>query len=197
MKHMEFFHRVGLSKLAFLCAIVFVAGAAMTQQAGTNVHAAPAPASPTNEPPVKPFAPEPTAAEPVRAAMKPASQLVKADEPFDLLVSVRLADTYQIYGKDTNASPFLATEVKLTLPKGIEAVGEWTAPEPRRDKAGDLIYTESVLFRRKLKARPEAAGKKLSIVAQLEYQACNDQTCFPPDTAALETKVEVAAIRQP
>ena len=112
-----------------------------------------------DKPEAKSVAPEPKPGDPVRAAMKSSTDSVKAGEPFELIISVRIAYGYHIYGLDAMVPPFVPTGIKLTLPQGIEANGEWVVPTPRKDKAGDAIYTESVLFRRALKARPEAVGK--------------------------------------
>jgi len=139
----------------------------------------------------------PTRAEPVRAAMQASADSVTPGGQFEVLVQARVFSDFHIYGLDPKVSPFSPTSLKLTLPDGLEAVGDWTGPSPARDKAGVEIYTGAAVFRRALKARAGAAPKKCSIGVELEYQVCNDDMCYPARKVELAATVEIAAARQP
>jgi DsbC/DsbD-like thiol-disulfide interchange protein len=149
------------------------------------------------KPQVKLFAPEPTRAEPVKAAMQSSAAAVTPGGQFDVLVQARIFPDFHIYGMDPKVSPFLPTALKLTRPDGLEAAGDWTGPSPQQNQAGVDIYTGAAVFRRTLQARAGAAPKKCSIRVELEYQVCNNEMCYPPKKVELDATVEIAAARQP
>jgi hypothetical protein len=149
------------------------------------------------KPQTKLFAPEPTRAEPVKAAMQASAASVSPGGQFEVLVQARILSDYHIYGMDPKVSPFIPTTLKLTLPDGLEAAGEWTGPSPERDKAGVEIYTGTAVFRRAVKASAGGVPKKCSIGVELEYQVCNNDMCYPPKKVELDATVEVAAAKKP
>ena len=137
-------------------------GKAFTVPEGTNLPALP----PLDlgeigdaKPQVKLFAPEPTRAEPVKAAMQSSAESVAPGAKFEVLVQARIFPGFHIYGMDPKVSPFIPTALKLTLPDGLEAGGDWTGPSPEHDKDGVEIYTGAAVFRRSLQARAGAAPK--------------------------------------
>jgi hypothetical protein len=191
---------LGSSAMRFLSQASTGPGQAFTVPEGTNLPALP----PLDlgeigdaKPPVKLFAPEPTRAEPVKAAMQSSAESVASGAKFEVLVQVRILPGFHIYGMDPKVSPFIPTTLKLTLPDGLETAGDWTGPNPERDQAGVEIHTGAAVFRRALRARAGAAPKKCSIGVELEYQVCNDEMCYPPKKVELNATVEIAAARQP
>ena len=143
------------------------------------------------KPQAKLFAPEPTRAEPVQAAMQSSVESAAPGEKFEVLVQARIFSGFHIYGLDPKVAPFIPTALKLTLPDGLEAAGDWKGPNAEQDKAGVEIYTGTAVFRRALQVRAGAAPKKCSLGVELEYQVCNDEMCYP-----LQATVEIAAARQ-
>ncbi len=191
---------LGSSAMRFLSQASIGPGKAFTVPEGENLSALP----PLDlgeigdaKPQVKLFAPEPTRAEPVKAAMQSSAESVAPGAKFEVLVQARILAGCHIYGMDPKVSPFIPTTLKLTLPDGLEAAGDWTGPSPERDQAGVEIYTGAAVFRRALQARAGAAPKKCSIGVELEYQVCNDEMCYPPKKVELNATVEIAAARQP
>jgi len=149
------------------------------------------------KPQAKLFAPEPTRAEPVQAAMQSSVESVAPGAKFEVLVQARIFSGFHIYGMDPKVSPFIPTALKLTLPDGLEADGDWKGPSPEHDKDGVEIYTGAAVFRKALKANAGAAAKKFSIGVELEYEACNNEMCYPPKKVELQATVEIAAARLP
>ena len=72
------------------------------------------------KPQVKLFAPEPTRAEPVKAAMQSSAESVAPGAKFEVLVQARIFPGFHIYGMDPKVSPFIPSALKLTLPDGLK-----------------------------------------------------------------------------
>jgi len=136
---------------------------------------------------------QPSHAEPVTAAMMTDCQTTRAGETLELSVRVRIAGGYHIYSNRPPHGPFSPTTLVLRLPEELEAVGDWLASSPTTTKTGEEVYIESVLFRRRLKVRSNAGHKVLSIKADLLYQACNDELCWPPGKIRLSASVAVVS----
>jgi len=134
---------------------------------------------------------EPSAHEPVTAAMKADPAPVKAGNTFQLLVRIRIADGHHIYGANPKSKTFTGTSVSLELPDGIESVADWTAPTPSVAPDGEPVYTNSVTFSRTLKLNGAAASGALSLKGELRFQVCDDQLCWPPKTIAIASTVTV------
>ena len=134
---------------------------------------------------------EPTQSEPIKARFKISQDEIKPGGSFEVAVQVLIAGGYHIYGKTAACSPFTSTTLKLKLPKGIEAEDDWIKPAGAHAKDGAIIYTNAVLFRRKLKVLPDAPAERLPLSAELQYQACNEESCFPPQSVTMEATLNV------
>jgi protocatechuate 3,4-dioxygenase beta subunit len=135
--------------------------------------------------------PEPTAAEPVTAAIKLSADKVARGDRFEAQVRIRVFSGFHIYGMNTNVAPFIPTTLTLTLPNGIQEAGEWSGPAPAAAKDGAPLYRDTLEFKRSLRVLSIAPERKLSIGAELRYQARNDQICFPPKSIVLQAPVTV------
>jgi hypothetical protein len=74
-------------------------------------------------------------------------------------------------------SPYPATELKLDLPDGITAVGEWKLPVGQVDPYGPElpIYTGAVTFVREL-----VVTKPAPVEIEVSFQACDaNNVCLP------------------
>jgi DsbC/DsbD-like thiol-disulfide interchange protein len=135
---------------------------------------------------------DPAGGDPVHATMKLSRKEAAPGDALSLVVQVRIDKGYHLYSATGANSPFIPTTVELTLPKGVEAAGDWTPPKPFASKDGTMIYTNLVTFRRALKVKADAPAKTLTISGELHFQACDEKTCFPPNTLELEATVQVA-----
>lgn len=115
------------------------------------------------------------------------TQFTKGDSGW-IGIKVRTAPSWHIFSLNHSRSSGVATELKLELPAGIQAEGEWMAPKP---KAPELIYEGTILFRRKLTITPAAAAGPFTLRCQLTYQACDPVVCWPARTIGLEIRGEV------
>ena len=144
-----------------------------------------------SEGPVDVPVPEPTRSEPVTARMQASRQKISAGDTVDVLLRLRIAGGFHIYPLDQAEKPFLPTTVKLELPDGLEAVGNWTAPDPRTGHGGAKVYMESAVFRRRLKVKEAVTAGRFSIKGELHYQVCTDEVCWPPKTISLSTAIDI------
>jgi protocatechuate 3,4-dioxygenase beta subunit len=135
--------------------------------------------------------PEPSRTEPVTARMQPNRQTLRAGDAFELLVRVRIVGGSHIYPLNEAEKPFVPTTLKLPLPSGVEAAGDWLAPEPSLAKGGEKIYADSVVFRRPMKVRGDAAVGALSFDGELQYQVCTAEVCWPPKTISLSAAMTI------
>jgi len=138
-------------------------------------------------------APEPSGTEPVTAAMKADRDTVRAGESFEILVRVRIAGGHHIYSTNALNGPFTPTTLDLILPAELKPVGKWVAPKPTTTKTGNLIYSESILFRRSLKVLLNTPPGLLSIKGALRCQACTEELCWPPGKIGVSTTVAVVS----
>lgn len=132
---------------------------------------------------------------PVTASMKADPTEIYAGSMFEILVRVEIAAAYHLYATNSVGKPFVPITLNLTLPNGVEAVSDWTAPPPTRTRSGDLIYTDSVQFRRSLRVGSNVSTGLLSIGGELRYQACTEELCWPPRALKLSTTVGVSSKR--
>jgi hypothetical protein len=109
----------------------------------------------------------------------------------EILVRARIAGGHHIYGTNVVGKAFTPTRVDLALPAGIEPAGDWEAPPTSRAADGEFIYTDSVVFRRNVRARPDLAPGKVRLEGELHYQACTDELCWPPKTVHLSATLTV------
>ena len=98
-------------------------------------------------------------------------------EIIELRVTFDISEGWHIYGDMPETSPFPATEVKLELPDGITAVGEWKLPEAQvnPDSSQLPIYTGAVTFVREL-----VVTKPALVEIEVSFQACDENNvCLP------------------
>ena len=118
---------------------------------------------------------------------------VLAGKFVEILVHVRIAGGYHIYGTGSVAGPFQPTTLTLDLPQELKPAGDWIVPQPTVTRSGEKIYTDSLLFRRRLQVRLNAPKKLLSIKGEVQFQACEEELCRPPVKVALSASVAVVS----
>ena len=122
--------------------------------------------------------PDPSPAEPVKAAIRIDPNEMFAGSRFEVVIRVQIAAGHHIYALDAANRPFLPTSLTLKFPEGLESKGDWSAGEPTLTKAGERVYTDSVVFRRPCKIRPNVSAGTIAIPAELRYQVCSTEvTC--------------------
>jgi Disulphide bond corrector protein DsbC len=134
---------------------------------------------------------EPDARNPVIARAELSPSKVRLGETLTLVVRVETAPAWHIYDAQGTGGPGVPTTLKLKLPEGVEAEGDWTYPKPRRGSDGQMIYEGKLEFRHELRVGSDAGRGPIQVMCEIGYQACDLLSCRPPTTVTLEAEAEV------
>jgi DsbC/DsbD-like thiol-disulfide interchange protein len=114
-----------------------------------------------------------------------------AGKAFDLLVSVEVQEGYHIQANNAK-EPYIPTSVLVTAPAGYK-LGTPSFPE---SKTGEFFGEKLKVFEGKITVKvpvtPPAGGKgKQEFSVKVGYQACNQSTCDPPNSATASAEVTI------
>ena len=124
-------------------------------------------------------APEPSPSDPVTAVMVIRPQRASVGATVELVVHIRIAPAHFIHASDDAGGPFVPVAVKLTLPDGVEPVGDWQRPTPETGHKNSLVYRGPTLLRRTLRIASNSRPETLEVTGELQYQVCTDELCWP------------------
>jgi len=130
---------------------------------------------------------------PVVAEAELSALAIRRGDQAVLTIRVETAPTWHIYAVEGSGGPAIATVLRLELPKGVEAEGEWFCPKPIKSADGQMVYEGELEFRRKLRVGSDAALGSLKVACELGYQACDPFSCHPPTKTELIAKAKVVA----
>jgi DsbC/DsbD-like thiol-disulfide interchange protein len=137
---------------------------------------------------------QPTASHPVVAEASLSAEKAKPGATLTLLIKAKTAPTWHIYAVGERAGTEIPTTLKLKLPKGVEADGDWICPKAKQNPSGEgKIYEGSMTFRRSLKIKRGAPAGPIEVVCDFSYQACDPFSCRAPTTVKLKAKTEIVA----
>jgi hypothetical protein len=139
---------------------------------------------------------DPSLSDPVTATMQVRPPTATAGETVELLVYVRIAGGHYVHGPSSTEGPFKPIAVDMDLPDALEAIGDWGFPHPEKALSGEPIYRDSLLLRRSLRVRSNAQPQTAIVDAELHYQACNDELCWPPRKLSLSATCEIQSERR-
>ena len=139
---------------------------------------------------------DPSASEPVTATMvvRPASAVAGGE--VELLVYARVARAHYLHAATNSREPFAPVTMNLTCPDGLEVMSDWQFPPPERGPGNSLVYRDSIVLRRSLRVLPNIAAQTLLVTAELRYQACTDELCWPPTAIELSTPLPIQIQRR-
>jgi len=115
---------------------------------------------------------------------------------FEIAVVAQIHSGYHINAHKPTLDYLIPTEVRPALPKGI-TLASAVYPEGQMTKfpfsETELnVYEGDVVFRLHLRADADAALGPADLPLELEYQACNDRSCFPPVKLPVTAHLEIA-----
>ncbi len=110
------------------------------------------------------------------------SQEKISDNLYELQLTATMDPGWYIYGTDLAPGGPIATGIFFTEGDGFELVGELIVPEAEVKYDPNFrmdipMYGTSVTFRQEVRLIADAA----SVHGELEYMACDDSRCLPPD----------------
>lgn len=127
----------------------------------------------------------------VGSGIKPGS--VEPGAIVTFAVRARIGEPWHIYAIDKPTGVSKPTKLKLKLPEGVTAVGEWNIPDAiAHDQDGDeiFVYEKDVVFRHQLKVGADATGL-LDVGCEVQYQACKETSCMAPTSETTSVALEV------
>ena len=133
-----------------------------------------------------------TDADPVEAWIGVGGTEIRAGDTFAVTVGLAIPPPFEI--QDRHAPPpAIATTVELTLPAGLHAVGEWSAPSPVRSQwpDGHSVYVGQVEFVRQVRVDKHVKPGEYEIGCAIRYRACNDRYCLRPISFDLPAEVKI------
>ena len=104
------------------------------------------------------------------------------------VVTVRLTiqEGYHIYDRVASDDVFVPTEVKFSLPEGVEAVGGVVKPQGQFYTAnGTTVFRNGAVFQQRVRANQ---GTEVKVA--VEWQCCDPTICFPPQVEDVVVKFE-------
>jgi DsbC/DsbD-like thiol-disulfide interchange protein len=128
---------------------------------------------------------EPDSRSPVNAAAALQPARAMKGKSFVLVVKIKIAPTWHIYAADGMVGSSIPTSLKLELPQGVEAAGEWTLPSARQD-GESRIYEGSLQFSRQLRIGSQVKPGPIHVRCELTYQACDPFSCRAPAKKTLQ-----------
>ena len=140
--------------------------------------------------------PDPSPGEPVTAAMTIQPNRAAIGETVEVLVRVRIASAHFIHAPGEAGGPFVPVAVNVTLPAGVEPVGDWQLPPPEKGRGNSLVYRDSVVLRRSLKVVSSSAPETLTVTGELRYQVCTDELCWPQGKLQLSAPLTIHSPRR-
>ena len=106
---------------------------------------------------------------------------------YTVTVQLDIASGWHIYD-DVGEGSEVATALKLKLPEGVKAVGDWNRPSGTDGSSPhSLVYEGQVSFSKSVAVQPNAAGKSIDVV--ISYQACTDQMCNRPQNKTISITI--------
>ncbi len=109
------------------------------------------------------------------------SDSIRLGKQFEISVIFKIKEGWYIYAPtDINsAQGKVGTKVTFKLPAGIKTVGKIKLPDNNNELIG--IYTgDNIIMSQKFEIANTMKTGEYSIIANLTYQSCNDNICFPP-----------------
>lgn len=129
---------------------------------------------------------------PVTVALKLPQREFQPGDEIELSVTLKIAPLWEIRTFDAKPKA-VATQLKLGLPEGITAKGDWSHPKPSRSLApdGHPAFAGEVTFSRTLKVSGKMPAGKTSIECRVHFQACRETTCLRPEDLELTLPIEI------
>lgn len=132
----------------------------------------------------------PTPDDPVAIDVPDLAPRVRVGDLFPVVVRIRIAESWHIYGRVAEGQPYPPLAIDLDLPKGLRAVGPWNMPPLIPDRHGNgTIETEGIAIRW-IKVDSAAPGR-FSIGVNVSYQCCDHERCRPPEELSARLEMTV------
>ena len=129
---------------------------------------------------------------PVSATLALSRSRAEAGDTIELSVKLEVAALWEIRTLDAHPNS-AATRLELQLPGGLEALGEWQAPEPLRSlmPEGHAAYADEAVFTRRIAVTERATVGEQRVKCRVRYQACDQRRCLQPSAIELSVPLHI------
>jgi Thiol:disulfide interchange protein DsbD, N-terminal len=134
---------------------------------------------------------EPSASDPVKAAMQIRPAATAPGASIDAIVYARIAPAHYLHAASALDTTFKPLSIELKLPDTLESSEDWQFPQPVKIHGDTLGYRESVTIRRSLRVPVDADPQTVTLSGKLRFQACTDELCWPPGEIALSAPLVI------
>jgi thiol:disulfide interchange protein DsbD len=131
----------------------------------------------------------------------PSSDVFKPGQSYPLALEITIRSPYHINSQMPSEDYLIGTTVDFKAGPGV-TFSEITFPpaEMRRFSFSEnplAVYEGTIKVTAKISLAADIKGDSVGIAGTVGYQACNDQSCLPPDEAEFTLKVPVAKAAGP
>jgi hypothetical protein len=131
--------------------------------------------------------------DPVAVLLEVSDCQLSTGETFTVSVVFDIGSVYEIH--DLHAPPpLIATRLNLELPKGFQALGDWSAPGSIRSESpdGHPVYAGKAKFTREIRVQEDVEPRESDVTCSIRYQACNARHCLAPKELKISAAVSVS-----
>ncbi|MDO5971216.1 protein-disulfide reductase DsbD family protein [Flavivirga aquimarina] len=134
-----------------------------------------------------PMVAQSTSGDPVNYTVE-APETVKAGDEFVISTVFNIAPNWYVYAPIAmnTAQGKIPTKVSFKVPAGIKKMG--TLQLPDQNVFFDTYRGQNIRMSQKFQVVKDLEAGKQTIVANIIYQTCNDETCYPP----VRKKIDIA-----
>ena len=118
-------------------------------------------------------------------------QVVRSGAAVQVDVTVQIRPGFHIYGDVDEDGPFTALAIESAVDDERVTVSPATLPLATATMDGRPIYRDSIKMTVKL-TPPNGFLGSFVLLTRLQFQACNDLACFPPDTIQVDLPVQIS-----
>jgi thiol:disulfide interchange protein len=106
-----------------------------------------------------------------------------SNNEYELLLTATIDQGWHMYGTELPEDGPIPTSIRFTPADNFELSGSLVIPKPIKDfdKVLEMeleYYEHVVVFKQRLKIK---ADKPFQVKGEVEFMACNDRSCLPPD----------------
>lgn len=137
---------------------------------------------------------EPSGDEPVAIAAALDRAEAKIGDTVTLVVRMKVDSAWHSYAVSGPTGVAMPTKLELELPAGIRANSDWQYPEATMMDSieGEIAaYVGDLRFAIPLVISDPATSGTTEIQCEIRYQACNHESCLPPDKKTLTVSLNV------